>query len=134
MKWSKGWEPRFRLHIGFFHSLLGRRLMVAQRENKGRLTQPLGGPPRASAPPLCLLPHTPRIAPFFGLRTRDTHCLRTGGTGCVPGRAARSGGTGLPLGIPVGFPRVATAAAPAFPAALTAVGEGDKLNAGLTPY
>jgi len=36
MKWSKGWEPRFRLHIGFFHSLLGRRLMVAQRENKGR--------------------------------------------------------------------------------------------------
>lgn len=38
MKWSKGWEPRFRLHIGFFHSLLGRRLMVAQRENKGRLT------------------------------------------------------------------------------------------------
>jgi hypothetical protein len=43
MKWSKGWEPRFRLHIGFFHSLLGRRLMVAQRENKGWLTalQPL---------------------------------------------------------------------------------------------
>jgi hypothetical protein len=37
MKWSKGWEPRFRLHIGFFHSLLGRRLMVAQRENKGWL-------------------------------------------------------------------------------------------------